>query len=146
MARHKQVSKKRKSQLDSDAAAKASPAVVQEKLADGEVTQLLELANPELSGLTAKFTIGSKYYEYVYPGNGSRHLGQAPTDPPLRSPLYRTNPELVGAKYAITLHEMEYHKPGITMRWKKVASTGASPLTCVSRQSRILFSGRLSPG
>ena len=50
------VSKRRKSQLASKAVL-TSPAVVKTKLDEGEVTQLVDLANPEQSGLTSKFAV-----------------------------------------------------------------------------------------
>jgi hypothetical protein len=111
----------------------SSPAAIQFLLDKASVTQLVDLENPELSELTAKFGIGSKYYDFLFPGNGSSHLGQAPVHPPLRSMIYGTHPEFIGVKYAVHLKDLEMQRPGITRRWKSV--TPPYPLlTCVFRR------------
>lgn len=101
----------------------ASPSAVQSLLKKAPITQLVDLGDPEMSELTAKFAIGSKFYSYVYPGKGGAHLGHAPANPPLRSPLYTTYPELIGVRYAAKLRELELLKPGISRRWKMVRIT-----------------------
>ena len=87
---------------------------------EADITQLVDLKNPEMSDLTAKFGPGTKLHKFVYPGKGRAHIGHAPANPPLRSELYREFPELIGKRYTVTAQELERLVHVITRRWKKV--------------------------
>lgn len=84
-----------------------------------EVTQTLDLAQPDASELTAKFGSNSKFHHLVYPGTCA-HLGDTPRPPPLRSALYAQFPELQGKRYATSAKDLDAEHQGIVRRWKKV--------------------------
>ena len=130
MAREKQLSKR-------SHAATASPLPVdqmaegfRQMIVEADITQLVDLKNPEMSDITAKFGPGTKLHKFVYPGKGRAHIGHAPANPPLRSDLYREFPVLIGKRYAVSAQEMDRVVHGITRRWKKVRAL-QRPLTLV---------------
>lgn len=105
------------------------------------LTQLVDLAQPENSDITAKFAPGSKYFSFVYPGNGSLHIGHAPRPPPVRSDIYKEHEELIGKKYAMSTAELDKVLPGIIRRWKKVRMLACGALRFTFRSSRMRRTG-----